>query len=297
MSDEKNSAADAWSAQADLYANQAMRITELHAMDLVAVLTPHIIKSKTILEIGCGTGAFGRAYLQQFPKGVPGQKLILTDVASGMLEKAQASIQPPNDYATSISFQVQDGTQLKDIADDSIDLVVSSFGVFLIPDQEAALSEIRRILKPDNGIFGNASWCFQMPESLKSYGLGPSMHETFTKPLIMIDPNAAQAQMKGVQCWSTEEAIQKHISDDGRLNVISTTKAIHTTSIDWKFFWNSMEQNPVSKVVYEKATDEQKEAVRQEVRAFLASYGQPKPQTEPMILTTVSLLALMRASS
>jgi ubiquinone/menaquinone biosynthesis C-methylase UbiE len=125
---------DQWSAQAKLYSNQAARLTELHGADLVTILKKDILQAKTILDVGCGTGAFAHAYMQQFPMGVPGQTLILSDLSEGMLEKAKETVVPSSDFQTKLVFQVEDGTKLDGIADDSIDLVVSLFGVFLIPD-------------------------------------------------------------------------------------------------------------------------------------------------------------------
>ena len=122
---------DKWSAQADLYSNQASRLTELHGADLVTILKDDILRAKTILDIGCGTGAFAKAYLQQFPKGVPGQTLILSDLSAGMLEKARETVKPGPDFTTKIVFQEEDGTKLEGIPDNSVDLAVSLFGVFL----------------------------------------------------------------------------------------------------------------------------------------------------------------------
>jgi hypothetical protein len=47
---------------------------------------------------------------------------------------------------------------LDDIADGSVDIVVSLYGVFLIPDQVATLQPIRRVLQPETGVFANAAW-------------------------------------------------------------------------------------------------------------------------------------------
>jgi ubiquinone/menaquinone biosynthesis C-methylase UbiE len=156
---EKEDAADTWAATANLYDKQAARLTERHGHDLVGLIEADLSKpNTTILEMGCGTGAFGQAYIQYFPHGVPGQTLILTDLSKSMLEKARTNLSPylnknEKEFATKIVIQEEDGTKLSGIDDDSIDIVVSLFGVFLIPDQDATFRSIRRVLRQKQAEF------------------------------------------------------------------------------------------------------------------------------------------------
>jgi ubiquinone/menaquinone biosynthesis C-methylase UbiE len=292
-------AADAWSAQADLYADRSSRITELHAADLVACLRPHIVQAKTILEIGCGTGAFAQAYIQQFPRGIPGQTILMTDLATGMLEKANEGLKAlslPADYATKLDCQVQDGTTLEEIPDGSIDLVVSCFGVFLIPNQAAALKAIQRVLKPD-GIFGNASWNFPVSDELKSLSVGPGLQELFFLPMQTIDEKAFLEQQTGIERWATEAAIQEHFKDHGSIfQPFTFTKGIHSTSVDWDFFWKLMERNPISKTIYLSANEEQKKAAHDAVSKLLQSHGQEDPKSNSILCSAVSLSMIARVN-
>lgn len=73
------------------------------------------------MDVGCGTGAFAKAYMQQFPKRVPGQTLILSDLSEGMLEKAKETLVPSSGFQTKLVFQVEDRTKLEGIADNSVD--------------------------------------------------------------------------------------------------------------------------------------------------------------------------------
>lgn len=294
-------AATAWSAQADLYADRSSRITELHASDLVAYLRPHLLQAQRVLEIGCGTGAFGQAYLQAFPKGIPNQHILMTDVAPGMLDKAKESITTnvPANYATQFEFLVQDGTTLDGIDSDSIDLVVSCFGVFLIPNQAAALQAIARVLKPNGGIFGNASWAFPISSTLQGLGVGPGLQEIFFLPMETIDPIAFAEQQQGIAKWSSETNIrnlfnQQDFVGSQNLRPVSFTKAIHSTSMDWDFFWQLMDQNPVSQTIYRGATPAQKKATQEAVLQVLQSHGQNDPKTNSIFLSAVSLLTIFK---
>ena len=143
------------------------RLTALYADDMVSLIHDDIIKATTILDIGCGTGVFAQAYLRAFPQGIPGQTIICSDIAPSMIEQAQTSIEAQlasltaattTNCATQFQFQLEDGSQLSGIADHSIDIVVSVYGVFLIPDQVSTLQSIRRVLTPQTGIFANAAW-------------------------------------------------------------------------------------------------------------------------------------------
>ena len=98
---------DEWSSQAGCYSSQASKLTELHGADLIAILKDDILKAKVILDVGAGTGAFAKAYLQQFPLGIPGQTLLVTDFSEGMLDKAKETVKPSSgsDFKTNIVFQ------------------------------------------------------------------------------------------------------------------------------------------------------------------------------------------------
>jgi ubiquinone/menaquinone biosynthesis C-methylase UbiE len=172
---------DRWKATSKGYSEQMaqFKLSSLYASDLITFLQDHITSSSndnvlTILDIGCGTGAFVHAYMEHFSHGIPGHTIILSDVSPSMIQQAQASIEKKlasqnnlESFATKLEYQLEDGTTLSGIADNSIDIVVSVYGVFLIPDQVGALQSIRRVLKPNTGIFANVAWT-------KHEGIDPS---------------------------------------------------------------------------------------------------------------------------
>lgn len=157
--DFKGPPPEAWDRVAANYQFFAPSFTSLHAFDLLSSMADKIRSAKTILDIACGTGAVCLAYAQMFPKGIPGQTIIMTDYSSGMVSIAEQEVwsRLPSDFQTELQFRREDATDLKSIPDSSIDVVVSCFGVFLVPQQQVALSEVKRVLKPE-GVFGTTAW-------------------------------------------------------------------------------------------------------------------------------------------
>jgi ubiquinone/menaquinone biosynthesis C-methylase UbiE len=276
-----------WSAQADLYSGQAARLTELHGTDLVTILKDDILKAKTILDVGCGTGAFAKAYLQQFPKGVPGQTLILSDLSAGMLAKAKETVQPTSDCQTKFVFQEEDGTKLEGIVDNSIDLVVSLFGVFLIPDQEAALRAIQRVLKSGKeSVFANGSWKFGISEYLTSQGFGFSLQDAFGLPSQIIHPdhNSDAAFVK----WANKEDIEAMFS--GKATSIELYQAVHTTVWDFEPLWTMIAKNPMSDI--QGASESNIEDAKKALGEFVTRDG--SSLEKPLMMSTASILCVTK---
>jgi ubiquinone/menaquinone biosynthesis C-methylase UbiE len=97
----------------------------------------------SILDAGCGTGCNFIAY----PAGV---KASGCDASAAMLERARARA---DRLALSVELRCSDLTRL-DWADQSFDGIVATFVFACIEDHEqaAALSELRRVCKPDGEI-------------------------------------------------------------------------------------------------------------------------------------------------
>ena len=161
-----DSTTDQWRATSQQHSEKwtQFKLTSLYADDLVTLIYDDIRRATTILDIGCGVGVFAQAYLRAFPEGIVGQTVISSDISPSMLEQAQSSYvmttatTTTTNCATRFVFQLEDGSQLQGIEDHSIDIVVSLYGVFLIPDQVSTLQSIRRVLVPNTGILANAAW-------------------------------------------------------------------------------------------------------------------------------------------
>lgn len=278
---------DKWSAQADLYANQASRLTELHGADLVTILKDDILKAKTVLDVGCGTGAFAQAYLQQFPKGVPGQTLILSDLSAGMLEKAKEAVNPGPDFLTKIVFQEEDGTKLEGIPDNSVDLVVSLFGVFLIPDQEKTLASIQRVLKKGkDSAFANGSWMFDISDYLTSRGFGVSLQDVFTIPNDLINP--VENPVEKFKKWASKDGIKTMFT--GKTTSIDLHQSMHTTVWEFENLWTMLSVNPMSAL--NGASEADTARVREALEAFVTKDG--SSLDKPLMLSTASILCVTK---
>ena len=289
-----NASPDEWLTQADLYSDQAARITELHGADLVTILKDDILKAKTILDVGSGTGAFARAYLQQFPKGIPNQTLILSDLSAGMLDKAKETVKPVGDdtFQTKIVFQVEDGTKLEGIESDSIDLVVSLFGVFLIPDQEGAQNAISRVLKKKDGTFANASWMFGLSKQLSSAGFGVTLQDAFQVPIQTLDPKFT-LQDESFYQWADRNRAKSVLSDQYNLVDVQAYSALHTTVWQFENFWNMLMTNPMTNL--KNFTKEDQERAKEALKDFVTSDG--SKLDKPLLFSSASIVTVGKSSS
>ena len=279
---------DKWSAQADLYSNQASRLTELHGADLVTILKDDILKAKTILDVGCGTGAFAKAYIQQFPKGIPGQTLILSDFSAGMLQKAKETVIAPNaDFQTKLVYQEEDGTKLEGIPENSVDLVVSLFGVFLIPDQEATLKAIQRVLKKDSdSVFANGSWIFNTSDYLTSQGFGVSLQDAFVASEVVVNPG--HTKEVSFLNWATKDNVKAMFA--GKAESVDLHQSMHTTVWDFENLWNMIAENPMSAV--QGASEEDAARAKKALEEFVTKDG--SSLDKPIMLSTASILCVTR---
>lgn len=285
---------DMWSAQADLYSSQASRLTELHGADLVTILKDDILKAKTILDVGCGTGAFAKAYMQQFPKGVPGQTLILSDLSEGMLEKAKETVKPSSssDFQTKVVFQVEDGVKLDGIADNSVDIVVSLFGVFLIPDQDGTLQAVSRVLKNDpSNVFANASWMFGLSEYFTSKGFGVSLQDAFMLPNDIIDTKQSSAATI-VSRWESPENIRSLLSGWVEPTKVHCYPAIHNMVGEFDALWTMMATNPMSAIP--NASPEDVAKAKTALQDFVTHNDVDVSIDDPIMLSTASILTVAR---
>lgn len=95
----------------------------------------------SVLEMGCGTGAFWSANLDRMPL-LP--RLVLSDISPGMVSEARTSLQPAMPHAT---FSIIDAQAIP-FPDSSFDLVIANHMLYHVPDRPLALREIHRVLRP-----------------------------------------------------------------------------------------------------------------------------------------------------
>ena len=95
-----------------------------------------LIDGLDVLEIACGTGQFTA------PLASSAKSYLATDYSGRMLAKAKRRAAAPG-----LSFSEQDATALS-LQDGSFDAVVIGNALHIMPDPDAAMREIRRVLRP-----------------------------------------------------------------------------------------------------------------------------------------------------
>ena len=99
------------------------------------------LKDKDVLEIGCGNGYGAHLIDQHAPRSYVG-----LDLMEEQIEKARRRY-------PQFKFLVQDASDLSQFAEASKDVVII-FGVLHhIPEWRKVINEIKRVLKPDGGLF------------------------------------------------------------------------------------------------------------------------------------------------
>ena len=129
---------------------------------------------QTILELTAGPGETG--FLAASRLG-PSGRLISSDFVPAMVEAARRGAAERG--LDNVECRVIDATDI-DLPDDSVEGVLSRFGLMLIPAQERTMHEIRRVLRPGRrcayatwGPPERNPWVFQMVAALLQNGWTP----------------------------------------------------------------------------------------------------------------------------
>jgi ubiquinone/menaquinone biosynthesis C-methylase UbiE len=107
-------------------------------------------KGQRVLDVACGTGVVARRVA---PELGPAGSIVGIDLNANMLEVAACNA--PVAEAT-IEWRQGDATALP-CSDGEFDVVLCQQGLQFIPDRNAALGEMRRVLKP-GGLVGLSVW-------------------------------------------------------------------------------------------------------------------------------------------
>lgn len=138
---DKKQVADSFSKAADQYDASAALQVEVGSR-LISRLEFIKLDPKTILDLGCGTGALTRMLAKQFPNA----SITGLDLAPGMVAHAAEHADSDNQQ-----FVVGDAEKL-DFPDNHFDFIYSSLMIHWANDIQAVFDELFRVLKPD-GLF------------------------------------------------------------------------------------------------------------------------------------------------
>lgn len=124
---------DGWAKRYDATISKDRKTYE----NLIGRMKKVLTRNMTVLELACGTGLLSVRLAGSV------KLLEATDFSEEIIRQAKAKI-----HSSRLHFSVQDATNLP-YADQIFDAVIISNALHIMPDPEKALSEIRRVLKPD----------------------------------------------------------------------------------------------------------------------------------------------------
>lgn len=137
------------------YARYWAPVLEETARRLLEYVEPFVRKRDgrvRVLEVGAGTGTLLLAALERWPLA----EFMAIEPARGMLDLAQSRVLEARPGESRVVF-VEGLADTLPVSDSSIDLVISSFVLQLVPDRIAALREAARVIAP-SGMVSYVTW-------------------------------------------------------------------------------------------------------------------------------------------
>ena len=132
----KQKAATTYNAASDFYDHPANTFWSRYGRRTVERL--RLSPGERVLDVCCGSGA------SAIPAAEIAGSVVGVDLAENLLALARSKARERG--LTNIEFRSGDMTQLP-FDDGSFDVVVCVFGIFFVPDMEAALRELKRVLR------------------------------------------------------------------------------------------------------------------------------------------------------
>ena len=169
------------------------------------------------LDIGCGTGALSAALLNAAEPA----SLVGLDPSLAYVRMAQE--RHPDPRAT---FAVGDSTAL-DLPDGAVDRVVSGLVLNFVPDQDAALREIRRVLVP-GGVAAAYVW---------NYADGMAMLLHFWDVAVAENPAASAFAERTRFPLCHPNRLEQLFIDSGLTEVTARTLEVPTVFADFDDYW------------------------------------------------------------
>jgi ubiquinone/menaquinone biosynthesis C-methylase UbiE len=109
-------------------------------------------RPRDVVDLGTGTGSLARAVARRFPE----TRVTGIDFSAGMLAVARAIADEDPTLNGRVTWLEADAADLP-VAERSVDAVVSSFVLQLVPKREPVYREVRRVLRP-GGRFLFTTW-------------------------------------------------------------------------------------------------------------------------------------------
>ncbi|MEM5768118.1 MAG: methyltransferase domain-containing protein [Bacillota bacterium] len=110
----------------------------------------HLTAPCRVLELGCGAGNFWMENIDRVPHGLD---VTLSDASEGMLDQTRRNL---GEKAGLFRFEVIDAQSIP-YAAGTFDAVLACHMLYHVPDRAKAISEIRRVLKPDGVLYATTA--------------------------------------------------------------------------------------------------------------------------------------------
>jgi ubiquinone/menaquinone biosynthesis C-methylase UbiE len=150
---------DSWDTIADWYAELLRAGSALNDFNRDVLLDhlPDALSGHRVLDVGCGEGIITRAVAAR------GASAMGVDPSSRLIEYARGAGTPG---PGTVVYAVDDGCELSTVADDSVDWVTAGLSLNHVPDLDAALAAVRRVLTARGSLaFSVPHPCFEAPHA------------------------------------------------------------------------------------------------------------------------------------
>ncbi len=212
---------------------------------------------QTILDVAAGTGDLGFAAAKRV--GDDG-RLICTDFAPAMIEAARRNGERLG--LSNVEYRVLDAERM-DLADDSVDGVLSRWSFMLMADPAAALAETRRVLR-DGGTLAFAVW--QTPDR-NPWAALPGMTLVQRGHMPPPEPGAP-----GIFAMGEAERVRELVAGAG-----FGEQRIEELTFEWRYaaedLWDTLTRlaGPLARVI-NGLDDEERDATRSAIEESLGQY-------------------------
>jgi ubiquinone/menaquinone biosynthesis C-methylase UbiE len=145
LSDNQYSSSEKYEAR--IYLHRKFRTNPLSKYEWIF---EHFPKNENlnVLELGCGTGLFWLANRNNIIKS---WTIILSDYSEGMLQTTRDSLSRISKLNINFQYEIVNAENIE-FPDNNFDIILANNMLYHIPNRDAAIKNIHRILK-DTGIF------------------------------------------------------------------------------------------------------------------------------------------------